>query len=167
MRVRSLNKVGRAVQTDRTLLRYVSAITEEEKFQGLLAQKFDRFQTSLNNSQHHAATCNNMQQGVQTDATCNIQRRELLANNVASVWTGINRLSQLTLLISSINSTFVEGDGFIYYLLVLLLYVKNQINSRGYNESACMVILQFWTVCFHGFVQIVLRDARVLKRVHY
>lgn len=22
-------------------------------------------------------------------------------------------------------------------------------------------------VCFHGFVQIVLRDARVLKRVHY
>ena len=32
MRVRSLNKVGRAVQTDRTLLRYVSAITEEDKF---------------------------------------------------------------------------------------------------------------------------------------
>ena len=31
-----------------------------------------------------------MQQGVQTDATCNIQQRwELLANNVASVCTGL------------------------------------------------------------------------------
>ena len=42
----------------------------------LLAEKFDRFQTLRNN----------MQQGVQTDATCNIQQcLELLANNVASV----------------------------------------------------------------------------------
>ena len=32
-----------------------------------------------------------MQQGVQTDATCNIQHFwELLANNVASVCTGLN-----------------------------------------------------------------------------
>ena len=32
-----------------------------------------------------------MQQGVQTDATCNIQQCwELLANNVASVCTGLN-----------------------------------------------------------------------------
>ena len=31
-----------------------------------------------------------MQQGVQTDATCNMQQRwELLANNVASVYTGL------------------------------------------------------------------------------
>ena len=129
MRVRSLNKVGRAVQTDRTLLRYVSAVTEEEKFQGLLAQKFDRFQTSLNNSQHHAATCNNMQQGVQTDATCNIQRRELFANNVASVWTGINRLSQLTLLISSINSTFnlqrATGSSTIYQSYYCVLRIRS------------------------------------------
>ena len=95
-----------------------------------------------------------MQQGVQTDATCNIHRWELLANNIASVFRGINRLSQLALLI--INSTFVEGEGyrFIYYLLFLLLYndVKNKTNSKGYNESACMIILKFWTVCFHGFV---------------
>ena len=34
-----------------------------------------------------ATTSNNMQQGVQTDATCNIQQCwELLANNVTSVW---------------------------------------------------------------------------------
>ena len=32
MRARGPNKDGRAVQTDRTLLRYVSAITEERKF---------------------------------------------------------------------------------------------------------------------------------------
>ena len=34
----------------------------------------------------------NMQQGVQTDATCNIQLSwEFLANDVASVCTGLNR----------------------------------------------------------------------------
>ena len=44
----------------------------------LLAEKFNQFQTLLNN----------MQQGVQTDATCNIQQCwELLTNNVASVCT--------------------------------------------------------------------------------
>ena len=37
-----------------------------------------------------ATTSNNMQQGVQTDATCNIQQSwELLANDVASVCTGL------------------------------------------------------------------------------
>ena len=38
-----------------------------------------------------ATTRNNMQQGVQTDATCNIQHCwQLLANNVASICTGLN-----------------------------------------------------------------------------
>ena len=38
----------------------------------------------------HTTTSNNMQQGVQTDATCNIQQCwELLTNNVASVCTGL------------------------------------------------------------------------------
>ena len=41
------------------VLGYVSAITEQKKCWELLAQKFDRFQTLRNN----------MQQGVQTDAT--------------------------------------------------------------------------------------------------
>ena len=36
-------------------------------------KKFDRFQTLRNNSQQQAATCNNMEQGVQTDGTSNIQ----------------------------------------------------------------------------------------------
>ena len=39
----------------------------------------------------YATTPNNMQQGVQTDAKCNIQHCwEFLANNVASVCTGLN-----------------------------------------------------------------------------
>ena len=41
------------------VLGYASAITEKKKCWELLAQKFDRFQTLRNN----------MQQGVQTDAT--------------------------------------------------------------------------------------------------
>ena len=59
MSVRGPYNVGRAVQTDQTLLRYASAITEQKKCWELLAQKFDRFQTLHSN----------MQQGVQTDAT--------------------------------------------------------------------------------------------------
>ena len=58
------NNVGRAVQTDPTLLRHASAITEQKKCWELFAEKFDRFQTLRNN----------IQQGVQTDATCNIQQ---------------------------------------------------------------------------------------------
>ena len=77
MSVRGPNNVGRAVQTDPTLLRYASAITEQKKCWELLAEKFDRFQTLRNNIQ-------------QPDATCNIQQCwELLANNVASVCTGL------------------------------------------------------------------------------
>ena len=78
MSVRGPNNVGRAVQTDPTLLRYASAITEQEKCWELLAGKFDRFQTLRNNTQLHPTTCN-------------IQECwELLANNVASVCTGLH-----------------------------------------------------------------------------
>ena len=55
---RAWPRVGRAVQTDPTLLRYASAITEQTKGWKLLAQKFDRFQTLRNNSQQHATTFN-------------------------------------------------------------------------------------------------------------
>ena len=43
-----------AVQTDPTLLRYASAITEQKKCWELLAEEFDRFQTLRNNIQQHA-----------------------------------------------------------------------------------------------------------------
>ena len=85
MSVRGPINVGRAVQTDPTLLRYASAITEQKKCWELLAEKFCRFQTLRNNTQQHATTSNNMQQGVQTDATCNIP------NNVGSSWSTMLR----------------------------------------------------------------------------
>ena len=44
------NDVGRAVQTDPTLLRHSSAITEQKKYWELLAQKVNRFQNLRNNS---------------------------------------------------------------------------------------------------------------------
>ena len=72
MSVHGPNNVGRAVQTDPTLLRYASAITEQKKCWELLAEKFDRFQTLRNDTQKHLR--NNMQQGVKTDATYNIQQ---------------------------------------------------------------------------------------------
>ena len=81
MSVRGPNNVGRAVQTDPTLLRYASAITEKKKCWELLAESLTCFKLC-------ATTSNNMQQGVQTDATCNIQQCwELLTNNAASVCT--------------------------------------------------------------------------------
>ena len=52
------NDVGRAEQTDPTLLRYASAITEQKKCWELLAQKFHRFQTLRNNSPQHAMANN-------------------------------------------------------------------------------------------------------------
>ena len=62
MSVRDPNNVGRAVQTNPTLLRHAStAITEQKKCWELLAEKFDRFWTLRNNTQ---LTSNNMQQGV-------------------------------------------------------------------------------------------------------
>ena len=59
MSVRGPSNVGRAVQTDPTLLRYASAITEQKKCWELLAEKFDRFQTLRNNTQQHPTGCAN------------------------------------------------------------------------------------------------------------
>ena len=76
---------------DPTLWRYASAITEQKKCWELLAEKFDRFQTSPNT----------MQQGVQTVATCNIQQCwELLANNLRLFARGFS-LVPVRLLLSS------------------------------------------------------------------
>ena len=59
MNVRGPHNVGRAVQTDPTLLPYASAITEQKKCWELLAEKFDRFQTLRNNIQQDAKGCAN------------------------------------------------------------------------------------------------------------
>ena len=70
------NNVGRAVQTDPTLLRYASAITEQKKCWELLAEKFDRFQTLRNNTQQHPTTCNRVCKRTQ----------HVTSNNVGSCW---------------------------------------------------------------------------------
>ena len=59
MSVRGPNNVGRTVQTDPTLLRYTSAITEQKRCWELLAEKVDRFQTLRSNTQQHATGCAN------------------------------------------------------------------------------------------------------------
>ena len=85
MSVRGPNNGGRAVKTDPALVRYALATKEQKKCWELLPEKFDRFQTLR---KKHATISNNMQQIVQTDATCNIQQCwELLLNNVSSVYT--------------------------------------------------------------------------------
>ena len=81
MRLRGPNNVGRAVQTDPTLLCHASAIMKQQKCWELLAPNF---------AQQLPTTRNNMQQVVQTDVICNIQQCwELLPSNVASVCTGL------------------------------------------------------------------------------
>ena len=80
MSVHGPNNVGRVVQTDPTLLRYASAVTEPKKCWELLAEKFDRFQTLRNNTQQHPTTCNRVSKRTQ----------HVTSNNVAFVCTGLN-----------------------------------------------------------------------------
>ena len=82
MSVRGASNVGRAAQTDPTLLRYASAITQQKRSVRSCWLK------SLTGFKLCATTHNNVQQGVQMDATCNIQQCwEWLVNNVASICT--------------------------------------------------------------------------------
>ena len=81
MSVRGPNNAARAVQTDPTLLRYVSAFTEQKKCWELLAEKFDRFQTLRNNTQQHPTTCNRVCKRTQ----------HVTSNNAGSCWPTILR----------------------------------------------------------------------------
>ena len=65
--VRGPYNVGRTVKTDPTLLRYAPAITEQRNVGSCWLKSLTGFKLC-------ATTRNNMQQGVQTDATCNIQQ---------------------------------------------------------------------------------------------
>ena len=70
MSVRGPYNVGRTVQTDPTLLRYASAITEQKKCWELSAEKFDWFQTLRNNIQQHATGCANGRNMYRTGLYC-------------------------------------------------------------------------------------------------
>ena len=80
--VRGPNNVGRAVQR----IQHCCATLRRSRNKTNVGSCWLK---SLTGFKLCATTRNNMQQGVQTDATCNIQQCwELLANNVASVCTG-------------------------------------------------------------------------------
>ena len=80
--VRGPNNAGRAVQTEPTLLRYASAITDQKKCWELLTEKFDRIQTLRNNMQQHPTTCNRV---------CKLTQH-VTSNNVGSCWPTMLRL---------------------------------------------------------------------------
>ena len=65
IRVRGLKNVGKAVQTDPTMLRYASAITD-------FKESLTGFKLCANTPVPTTRVRNNMQQGVQMDVTCNI-----------------------------------------------------------------------------------------------
>ena len=67
---RESTTVGYPVQTHETLLGYASMITKQKKCREKLTQKFEAFQISCNSIQQLTATRNNIQQSVQTPATC-------------------------------------------------------------------------------------------------
>ena len=73
MHVPGPNNVGRAVQTDPALLRYVSGIKEQKCWE-LFAQKFDQFRALSNNNLQHATGCAN---------ECNMKHSMF---NVRSCW---------------------------------------------------------------------------------
>ena len=79
--VRGPNNVGRAVQTDPTLLPYASAITEQKKCWELLAETFDQFQSLRNNTQQHPTICNRVCKRTQ----------HVTSNNVGSCWSTMLR----------------------------------------------------------------------------
>ena len=90
---------GRAMQTDPTLLRYASAITEQKKCWELLAEKFDRFQTLRNNTQQHPTTCNRVSKRTQ----------HVTSNNAGSSWSTMLRPFARSLrVLSSILSTNLD-----------------------------------------------------------
>ena len=62
MRMRGPNNVGKAVQTDTTLLRYASAIMEQKNVGSCWFKSLTGFKLCT-------TTRNNFQQGAQTDAT--------------------------------------------------------------------------------------------------
>ena len=100
MSVRGPNNVGRALQTNPTLLRYASAITEQKKCWELLAEKFDRFQTLRNNTQQHPTTCNRVWKRTQ----------HVTSNNVGSCWLTLLRPFATGLTFSCPNTEAVRSQ---------------------------------------------------------
>ena len=118
LRLRARN-VGRTVQTDSTLLRYASAITEQKKCWELLAEKFDRF---LNFAQQHPTTCNRVYK----------RKQHVTSNNVLFVCTGLDAQRQ-----SSTSST-VEYQSLISFSRILSrLHLLRRLRHMLNNAFHC------------------------------
>ena len=114
MSVRGPNNVGRAVQTDPTLLRYASAITKQKKCWELLAEKFDQFQTLRNNTQQHPTTCNR---------ACK-RTQHVTSNNVGTCWpTMLRPFARDLMLLEKCRNLFKNGHE-IHRTLVASLEVR-------------------------------------------
>ena len=99
-----------------------------------------------NFAQEHATTSNNMQQGVQTDATSNIQQCwELLANNVASVCftrqeTIKNNNTEQYLLFPNSGRFSWYGSSYlslVFYNSVLWIYQNRLSGAVACSEAFC------------------------------
>ena len=87
-----------------------------------------------------ATTRNNMQQGVQTDATCNIQQCwELLADHVASVCTGLYVYGNLSKLPWS---PFTQSS--------TVWHTAITFSSEGVWTKCCVVFRLLLTAIFHS-----------------
>ena len=105
-----LKELGKWIQHCRATLRWLGT----KEMLGVVGRKV----WPVSNFAHqHATTSNNMQQGVETDATYNIQQcRELLANNVASVCTGLKRIClEMTQPFDIVHMHFLGGLRKPYY----------------------------------------------------
>ena len=121
------------------LLRYASAITEQKKCWELLAEKFDWFQTLRNNTQQHPTTCNRVRKRTQ-HVTCNMQQCwELLANNLASVCTGLKtrtttrtRFSQYWVLLGHEQASFWR-ENVIAVVILLQVLANVEVAQTSYQ----------------------------------
>ena len=118
LRLRARN-VGRTVQTDSTLLRYASAITEQKKCWELLAEKFDRF---LNFAQQHPTTCNRVYKRTQ----------HVTSNNVLFVCTGLDAQRQ-----SSTSSTVEYQSLISLSRIVSRLHLLRRLRHMLNNAFHC------------------------------
>ena len=101
IRVRGLKNVGKAVQTDPTMLRYASAITN-------FKESLTGFKLCANTPVPKTRVRNNMQQGVQMDVTCNIHWPTMLrqfGTGLMNLWDSNWQLELSRLLLRFVFST--------------------------------------------------------------
>ena len=128
------NNVERAVQTDPTLLRDASAITEQKKYWELLAENFDRFQTLRNNTQQqHPTTWNRVCKPTQ----------HVTFNNVKSCWPTMLRSFPRDLRLKDRKNS-IFGHIFILLYLKITYYRDMQLTCVSIYQYRSSYIIKHW-----------------------